>query len=251
MNNLNLIDIADDLVILNKSTIDRLFSLDNADECITLYIFYYKIAKWQKTNTIKATDEYVRKTLKWGRNKIIRAKQTLKDNGLIEIIQRRSNQKIDGWFIKISYIIAQQEIAKIKVEQEVSNQEVSKATCTEQTINALKENIKCLKKEIEMLKKEKYKKENFDKKLFDKFWDAYPRKVSKGNVEKWFEKNKPNEELVNLMISKISLLKNTEQWKNDKGKYIPYPTTWLNAKGWEDEINIETKTTQTEKRFFN
>ena len=36
----------------------------------------------------------------------------------------------------------------------------------------------------------------------------------------------------------------TEQWKKDNGKYIPYPSSWLNAKGWEDEIqsnNIKRK----------
>ena len=79
--------------------------------------------------------------------------------------------------------------------------------------------------------------ENFNKYLFDRFWDAYPRKVSKGNAEKWFIKNKPSEELLNTMIKKINLLKNTEQWRKNNGQFIPYPTTWLNAKGWEDEIN--------------
>lgn len=79
-------------------------------------------------------------------------------------------------------------------------------------------------------------KENI-KESFDKFWKAYPRKVSKGNAEKWFLKNKPSEELVNTMIEKINLLKNTEQWQKRNGIFIPYPLTWLNAKGWEDEIN--------------
>lgn len=87
-------------------------------------------------------------------------------------------------------------------------------------------------------------KENI-KERFDKFWNAYPRKVSKGNAEKWFTKNKPSEELVNEMIDKINLLKTTEQWKKNNGQYIPYPSTWLNAKGWEDEISsaglIETE----------
>lgn len=84
-------------------------------------------------------------------------------------------------------------------------------------------------------------KESFDSDLFNKFWEAYPKKKSKGNVEKWFYKNKPSEELVNTMIDKINLLKETEQWKDKDGQYIPYPTTWLNAKGWEDEIKQKNK----------
>ena len=41
------------------------------------------------------------------------------------------------------------------------------------------------------------------------------------------------------MIDKINLLKTTEQWKKNNGQYIPYPSTWLNAKGWEDEISSD------------
>lgn len=88
---------------------------------------------------------------------------------------------------------------------------------------------------------------NPQKDLFDKFWKAYPKKVSKGNAENWFKKNKPSEEIVNTMIKKIKLLKNTKQWQKENGQYIPYPSTWLNAKGWEDEITcVEEKTKDDE-----
>lgn len=83
--------------------------------------------------------------------------------------------------------------------------------------------------------------ENFNQILFDKFWNEYPKKVSKGNAEKWFKKNKPTSDLVDLMIEKIKQLKETKQWKNDNGKFIPYPASWLNAKGWEDEITIDNQ----------
>lgn len=78
--------------------------------------------------------------------------------------------------------------------------------------------------------------EKFDENVFLKFWNAYPRRVSKGDAEKWFKKNKPTNDLVDLMIEKINILKKTEQWKQNNGKYIPYPASWLNSKGWEDEI---------------
>lgn len=245
MEELQLIDIADDLVILNKNTIETLIRLDKADDCIALYILYYRLAKWQKTNKIKATNEYVKKTLHWGKEKIIRTKDILKKCGLIEIIQQRNDNKIIGWFIKINYIVSENTTAKIKVEQEVLNQEVLKPTSTKQETIALINNINCLKKEIELLKEEnnklksllkESKQESFHSDLFNKFWETYPKKKSKGNVEKWFNKNKPSEELVNKMIDKINLLKETEQWKKNNGQFIPYPTTWLNAKGWEDEI---------------
>ncbi len=85
--------------------------------------------------------------------------------------------------------------------------------------------------------KRKYIKEKvYDENLFNLFWEAYPKKKSKGDAEKWFKKNRPSEELVHLMIDKLACLKNTNSWRKDGGQYIPYPATWLNAKGWEDEV---------------
>lgn len=74
------------------------------------------------------------------------------------------------------------------------------------------------------------------KESFEKFWNEYPKKKSKGTAEKWFDKNKPSDELVEFMISKLRLLKNSSEWKKNNGQYIPYPATWLNSKGWEDEV---------------
>ena len=169
-NEIKLNDIADDLLILNKATIDTLFDLDNCSDCIALYVFYYKTAKWQKTNIIKANDEYIKKSLKWGTKKILTTKQALKEAGLIDIVQRRKDGKIEGWYIKISYIVKQKKIEDIKITVEdidlsnnSQNQQVDKATSGFQETNALKEYIKCLKKEIEMLKEERKKETNYDK----------------------------------------------------------------------------------------
>lgn len=76
------------------------------------------------------------------------------------------------------------------------------------------------------------------KEKFETFYKAYPRKVGKANVEKWFNKNKPNEELFNLMMRKLELFKKSPDWFKDNGQFIPYPTTWLNQKRWEDEIVV-------------
>lgn len=157
MQDIQLIDIADDLVVLNRNTIENLYKLDNCVDCIGLYLLYYKLAKWQKTDTIKANDSYVQKCLKWGRKKILSTKKTLKDNGLIEVIQNRSNGKIDGWFIRIHYIISENKFTTISVEQEVSKQEVLNSTCGLQETIALRNNINCLKNKIKLLEEENNK----------------------------------------------------------------------------------------------
>lgn len=71
---------------------------------------------------------------------------------------------------------------------------------------------------------------------FDTFWQAYPRKVSKGAARKAFQKLKPSEELVAQMVDAIEKWKATPQWQEKNGKFIPYPSTWLNGERWEDEI---------------
>lgn len=45
MNEIELLDIADDLLVINKTTIERLFQEENTD-VLVLYLFYYKTAKW-------------------------------------------------------------------------------------------------------------------------------------------------------------------------------------------------------------
>ena len=71
--------------------------------------------------------------------------------------------------------------------------------------------------------------------LFDLFWEAYPKKKNKGSAEKWFKSHKPTKELVDTMLEKIEQQKNTRDWQKNDGQFIPYPSTWLNAKAWEDE----------------
>lgn len=69
---------------------------------------------------------------------------------------------------------------------------------------------------------------------FEKFYEAYPKKVSKENTKKWFLKNKPNDELFNKIMEALENYKKSKQWKDKQ--YIPYPSTWLNQKRWEDEL---------------
>lgn len=68
---------------------------------------------------------------------------------------------------------------------------------------------------------------------FDEFWEAYPRKTSKAEARKAWNKLKPNEELREKMLASIEAWKNTDQWREPR--YIPHPSTWLNQERWNDE----------------
>jgi len=87
--------------------------------------------------------------------------------------------------------------------------------------------------------------------MFDTFWKAYPKKVSKGYARKVFNQIKPSEELLDKMLSAIAEQVGAEQWMKDNGRYIPNPATWLNGERWEDEqgvINEEKRQRTDDKR---
>lgn len=71
--------------------------------------------------------------------------------------------------------------------------------------------------------------------LFDEFWAEYPKKRSKGQAEKTWVKLKPDEQLFEAIMTGLKRAKTSVDWAKNGGQYIPYPSTWLNAKGWEDE----------------
>jgi len=73
---------------------------------------------------------------------------------------------------------------------------------------------------------------------FLKFWETYPKKKNRGHAEKAWQKIKPNDELLEVMLSAIEKLKLSNDWIKNDGQFIPYPASWLNAKGWEDEIKV-------------
>ncbi len=75
---------------------------------------------------------------------------------------------------------------------------------------------------------------------FDKFWAAYPRKKSKGQAQKAWNRLRKNNQLpsVNVLLNAIAAQKAGHDWRKDGGQYIPYPATWLNALGWQDEQGV-------------
>lgn len=61
-------------------------------------------------------------------------------------------------------------------------------------------------------------------------------------MKKWFKKNKPSGELFSSMMSRLEQFRGCKDWLKDNGRYIPYPSTWLNQKRWEDEsVSIENQ----------
>jgi hypothetical protein len=71
---------------------------------------------------------------------------------------------------------------------------------------------------------------------FDRFWETYPRKTAKQEAIKAFEKLKPDAMLIETMVKAIERQKQSAQWQEDGGRYIPHPATWINQRRWEDVL---------------
>jgi hypothetical protein len=91
---------------------------------------------------------------------------------------------------------------------------------------------------------------NLCENLFNSFWDAYPRKTAKVKALKAWQKISPNEELLNTILSALSSQKESEEWRRDDGRYIPYPASWLNGRRWEDEVDEPEQPKQKKYRII-
>jgi hypothetical protein len=73
---------------------------------------------------------------------------------------------------------------------------------------------------------------------FDEFWQAYPRRVGKGNAEAAWKKHGCSK-LLPQILTAVRACKISPDWTKDGGQFIPHPATWLNRRGWEDELAIK------------
>ena len=120
--------------------------------------------------------------------------------------------------------------------------ERQKELALQERYDSVTKNNESKSKSIELDKEIDNKKEiSKEKKYgFETFWSAYPKKVGKEKCLNWFLIHRPNDELLQKMLTSIEAYKNTKQWSNPQ--YIPHPYTWLNQGRWDDEIEQETFT---------
>ena len=157
-------------------------------------------------------------------------------------------QQIDREFANYEEVCEKRSAAGKKGAQakqanaEIDTNETSK---TSKCLNETSKTSKCLEKENEEENEEENEKEEEDilpkplkgqeDALFDSFWQKYPKKVDKQNAIKAFKRLKVSDEMLESMICSLEKQKKSEQWQRDGGAFIPYPSTWLNGRRWEDE----------------
>ena len=74
---------------------------------------------------------------------------------------------------------------------------------------------------------------------FEQFYAAYPKKRDPDRAWKaWQNRNGDRPEL-SIILEAIKKQCLCSDWKKEKGRFIPYPATWLNAGSWKNEVDVE------------
>lgn len=77
---------------------------------------------------------------------------------------------------------------------------------------------------------------------FLEFWVVYPNKVDKDKAREIWQKIDPDEALKKRIIAAVKQQAKSDKWTKDGGQFVPYPSTWLRRRRWEDEQTTPTVT---------
>jgi DNA-binding transcriptional regulator YhcF (GntR family) len=77
-----------------------------------------------------------------------------------------------------------------------------------------------------------------DSPLFLAFWQAYPRRIGKGAARTAFARSLGFADGNKIVQAAIAYAAHCVEAKIEQ-KFIPHPTTWLNAERWEDDLATE------------
>tara|TARA_Y100001963_G_scaffold64873_1_gene90333 strand:+ start:382 stop:759 length:378 start_codon:yes stop_codon:yes gene_type:complete len=88
---------------------------------------------------------------------------------------------------------------------------------------------------------------DFKEITFDEFYKLYPRKVGRFMANKSFKKLSRRDK----MLAYDGLLNYIRFWEHNKTEkqFIPHPSTWINQRRWEDEIELPKTKEQKSKNI--
>lgn len=201
--------IENELIILTKQTLDIFLKENNPADLIALYTFYYYTAKWQNTNQAYCTDAYCQKGLHWGYERLNKAKKKLIEFELIEqIINKKKNGKIEGFYIKVNYIFKKKtEKNDLPLHLKPSTRNESINALSTNNKNALSTNNNSVSDEEDFSNEKSHHQENTDK------YNSLKDKQKKHSISSKLDKtNTPkNKYILN---------------KNQKNKIFPIIEIW-------------------------
>lgn len=120
-----------DPIVIHRSIYRILVKEKAYSNLITLYLFYYDTAKWQKTNKPKVTNTYCCKGLNWGVAKQQITRTALTKLGYVEpvVITKNANGKLwKAHYVKVNFVWS---LKKANIEINRCRQKITKYTNTQ------------------------------------------------------------------------------------------------------------------------
>jgi len=86
---------------------------------------------------------------------------------------------------------------------------------------------------------------------FARWYAHYPKKRHPAAARRAWDRIKPDDAMTERMIAAVERQKQSPEWLKQGGQFIPYPASWLNAGGWEDQLDIDLPTQEPEPETWN
>lgn len=84
---------------------------------------------------------------------------------------------------------------------------------------------------------------------FITFWNLYPKKTGKGDAWKSWQKLKVSDTLAKRIFASVEAHTKTRQWKNEDGRFIPNPATFLNQRRFDDEVEQSSSVSNVTSKY--
>lgn len=195
-----------------------------------------------------------------GRDAVNNALQELIEHGYIIRSQKiNKHGKFDGYEYDIY------ETPQIKdADNPITENPLTDNPFTENQTQLNTKEVNTKKVITKVITKENEKEENsflsVEEVMFEEFWKAYPqcfRKVNKKGCKSKFLKIKNLKEIFPDIIDSLEMQKNSKQWREQEGQFIPAPLTWINQERWtmkdprnEIQTKIDAAVEETYKQFL-
>jgi hypothetical protein len=69
---------------------------------------------------------------------------------------------------------------------------------------------------------------------FETFWKAYPKKRDRIKAQRTWNATASIRPPLQTLLSALATLAQSREWNDHDGKFIPYPSSWLNGRRWEE-----------------
>lgn len=74
---------------------------------------------------------------------------------------------------------------------------------------------------------------------FEIFWEAYPKKLDRIKAQRAWNATASIRPPLSTLLSALDTLTQSRDWNKDEGQWIPYASSWLRGRRWEEIVSAD------------